>query len=170
MNTLSEAYLKIIGADGHPTELSIYQICLRGLIIFVVGLVIVRLGDRRSLSQKTAFDAIFIVLLGSMLSRTINGNAPFLLTLGAAIVLMLVHRACAWAAQRSHGFGKLIKGREIVVVRDGRVEWKELARNLVSKHDFEEDLRLEAQTDDVSKIRVARLERSGDISFIQREG
>jgi len=37
----------------------------------------------------------------------------------------------------------------------------------ISKHDLEEDMRLDAKTEDLSKIQVARLERSGDISFIK---
>ena len=168
MNALHEVYLKVIGADGHPSELTVYQISLRCLIIFALGLIIVRVGDRRSLSEKTAFDAIFIVLLGSMLSRAINGNAPFALTIVSCFVLMIIHRVCAWGAQRSHAFGKIIKGRDIVIVRDGKIDWKALGRNLVSKHDLEEDLRLEAKTEDVNDIRVARLERSGDISFIKK--
>ena len=44
-----------------------------------------------------------------------------------------------------------------------------MKHNLVSKHDFEEDLRLDAKTVDVSSIQLARLERSGDISFIKKE-
>jgi uncharacterized membrane protein YcaP (DUF421 family) len=39
---------------------------------------------------------------------------------------------------------------------------------LVFKHDLEEDLRLTAQTEEISEIRAARLERSGDISFIKK--
>jgi uncharacterized membrane protein YcaP (DUF421 family) len=44
-----------------------------------------------------------------------------------------------------------------------------MRRSLISDHDFEEDLRLDAKTEDVSTIQVARLERSGDISFIKKE-
>jgi uncharacterized membrane protein YcaP (DUF421 family) len=44
-----------------------------------------------------------------------------------------------------------------------------MSRNHISKHDLEEDLRLSARTDDLSKIRIARVERSGDISFIKNE-
>ena len=44
-----------------------------------------------------------------------------------------------------------------------------MRRNHISKHDLEEDLRLDAQIDDISRVRVARVERSGDISFIKRE-
>jgi uncharacterized membrane protein YcaP (DUF421 family) len=165
-----DLYLKIIGVDGHPTQLSLWQIVLRGIIIFIVGLVMVRAGDRRSLAQKTAFDALFIVLLGSMLSRAINGSGPFLLTLAASAALMIVHRGCALFAHHSHPFGKVVKGTEVTLVRDGRMDEQAMQSALVSRHDLEEDMRLSAKTDDVSQIRVARLERSGDISFIKKSG
>lgn len=169
MNALQNSFVMFLGQDGKATDLTLLQISLRGLIIFVVGLALVRIGDRRSLSEKTAFDAIFIVLVGSMLSRAINGTAPFLTTIAAGIALMIIHRACAFGACRLHWFGRLIKGRPVTLVRNGEVDWVEMQRSLVSKHDFEEDLRLDAKTEDVSTIAVARLERSGDISFIKKE-
>jgi uncharacterized membrane protein YcaP (DUF421 family) len=61
----------------------------------------------------------------------------------------------------------LIKGQSDVIVENGNVNWKVLRRNHISKHDLEEDLRLNAKTEDISKIRIARVERSGDISFIK---
>ena len=41
-------------------------------------------------------------------------------------------------------------------------------RNHVSMPDLDEDMRLSAHIDDLSKIRLARIERSGDISFIKK--
>jgi hypothetical protein len=35
-------------------------------------------------------------------------------------------------------------------------------------HDLDEDMRLGVHTDDLSSIRIARVERSGDISFIKK--
>jgi uncharacterized membrane protein YcaP (DUF421 family) len=43
-----------------------------------------------------------------------------------------------------------------------------MRRNHVSTHDLEEDLRLNGHIDDVSQVRLARIERSGDISFIKK--
>ena len=169
VQTLQDFYLKVFGIDGHPNDLTVLQVSLRCFLIFAVGLALVRVGDRRSLSEKTAFDAIFIVLLGSILSRAINGTGPLLLTLWASTFLMLIHRLCAYIAYRSHGFGKVIKGQEVTLIHDGTVDWAAMQKKLVSKHDLEEDLRLDAKTEDVSKIKVARLERSGDISFIKKE-
>ncbi len=40
---------------------------------------------------------------------------------------------------------------------------------MVSKHDLEEDLRLDAKTEDISKVCIARIERSGDVTFIKKE-
>jgi uncharacterized membrane protein YcaP (DUF421 family) len=169
VETLYSLNLKIFGSDGHPTELTLLQICLRGLIILIAGLVIVRAGDRRSLSQKTAFDAVFIVLLGSMLSRGINGTGPFWLTIAASFGMMLIHRVCAFFAFRHNRFEKLVKGTEVVLVRDGKADRKAMAQSLVSQNDLEEDMRLNAKTDHLSDIRLAQLERSGDISFIETE-
>lgn len=44
-----------------------------------------------------------------------------------------------------------------------------MKQGLVSEHDLEEDLHLDAKTEDISDIQTARLERSGDISFIKRK-
>ena len=169
MNALQNLFLTLLGPDGKATELTLLHISLRAFFIFVVGLAIVRIGDRRSLAEKTAFDAIFIVLIGSMLSRAINGTAPFFTTIVAGIVLMLIHRACAFGACKSHAFGKLLKGAPVTLVRNGKIDHAEMRRSLVSEHDLEEDLRLDAKTEDVSTIASARLERSGDISFIKKE-
>jgi uncharacterized membrane protein YcaP (DUF421 family) len=169
MNALQNFFLVLLGPDGKASELTVANISLRGFLIFVVGLALVRVGDRGALAQKTAFDAVFIVLLGSMLSRAINGTAPFFATIAGAIALMVIHRIFAFAAHKSHGFGQLIKGKPITVVRNGEVDWQQLKRALVSKHDFEEDLRLDGKTEDVSTVQLARLERSGDISFIKKK-
>jgi uncharacterized membrane protein YcaP (DUF421 family) len=40
--------------------------------------------------------------------------------------------------------------------------------NHISIHDLQEDLRLDAQLEDISSVRVARVQRSGDISFIKK--
>jgi uncharacterized membrane protein YcaP (DUF421 family) len=71
------------------------------------------------------------------------------------------------AAYYSHAFGTLVKGKPVVLMQDGRLQRQNMLREHISQHDLEEDMRLGAKTDDLSKIQVARLERSGDISFIK---
>jgi len=69
----------------------------------------------------------------------------------------------------SHAFGIMLKGKPAVLVQNGRLQHKNMLWNHISEHDLQEDLRLEAKTEDLSKINVARVERSDDISFIKAE-
>jgi uncharacterized membrane protein YcaP (DUF421 family) len=158
----------LLGLDAQPKDLSFLQISLRAIVIFIVSLVMIRLGHKRSLSRKTAFDSVLIVLLAAILSRAINGSAPFFPTIGGALVLVALHRLVAWIAFHSHTFGKLVKGSDDLLVHDGKYIISEMSRNHVSKRDIEEDMRLSAKTSDISTIGDARIERSGDISFIAR--
>jgi len=135
----------------------------------VATLIMVRLGHKRSLARKTAFDAVLIVILASVLSRAINGSSAFFATLGGGLVIVALHRLFASAAYHWHWFGFLIKGSPELIVRDGKMLRDVMRRNHVSEHDLEEDLRLDAQMEDASKVKIARVERSGDISFIKKE-
>jgi uncharacterized membrane protein YcaP (DUF421 family) len=126
----------------------------------------VRVSARRSLAKRTVFDSIFLVILASVLARAINGSADLLSTLGGGFVLVARHRLLAMFAFYSHAFGNLIKGPEQVLLHDGQMVNGALRWNHISRHDLEEDLRLSLHTDDLKRVRVARLERSGTISFI----
>ena len=169
MNTFSELLQTLLGIGVQPKDLTFLQVSVRGVVVFIAALIMVRLSSKRSLAEKTAFDAVLVVIIGSMLARVINGSEAFFPTLGTGFVLVLLHRLFGVAAYYSHAFGFLVKGTPAVLVQNGRLECKNMFWNHISKHDLEEDLRLDARTDDLSKIKTARLERSGDISFIKTE-
>lgn len=169
MNTFSELLQTLLGISSQPKELTFLQISVRGVIVFIATLAMVRLSSKRSLAEKTAFDAVLVVIIGSMLSRAINGSAAFLPTLGSGFVLVLLHRLFGLTAYYSHAFGVLLKGKPAVLVQNGRLQHKNMLWNHISEHDLQEDMRLEAKTEDLSKIKTARVERSGDISFIKAE-
>jgi uncharacterized membrane protein YcaP (DUF421 family) len=164
-----DLFARLLGLSLEPRDLTFLQISLRGAVVFIATLIMVRLGHKRSLARKTAFDAILMVILASVLSRGINGSASFFPTLGGGLVLVLIHRLFALAAFHSHWFGILIKGEPDIIVEDGQVDRRNVRRNHISMHDLQEDLRLNAHTEDLERIKVARVERSGDISFIKRE-
>jgi uncharacterized membrane protein YcaP (DUF421 family) len=169
MNTMSQLFQDLLGLGIEPKQLTFLQISLRGIIVFVATLVMVRISSKRSLAEKTAFDATLLVIIASVLARAINGSAPFFPTLGSGFVLVLLHRSLALTAYYSHGFGILIKGKPAVLVENGKLQRRNMSLNHISEHDLEEDMRLDAATEDLSKIKVARVERSGDISFIKAE-
>src|SRR6266478_8148406 len=119
----------LLGLGSEPKDFTFFQISLRGIIVFLVALVMVRLGDKRFLSKKTAFDAILGFILASMLARAVNGSVAFFPPLGGGFVLVGVHRLLAWLSFRWDAFGVLVKGQTDVLVRDGKPDRQKLRAN-----------------------------------------
>src|SRR6476661_10176441 len=135
MNAFWNSFEALLGLGVEPKDLTFTQISLRGIIVFLVTLATVRLGHKRSLSRKTPFDAVLLVILASVLSRAINGSAAFFATIGGGVVLVLIHRLFAYLAFYSHGFGILVKGKPDIIVHDGECDFPAMRRNHVSIHD-----------------------------------
>jgi uncharacterized membrane protein YcaP (DUF421 family) len=169
MNAFSEFAQALLGLGVEPKHLTSLQVSTRGIIVFIATLIMVRISSKRSLAEKTAFDAALIIIIASVLSRAINGSAPFVPTLVVGFVLVLLHRLLALGAYASHTFGILVKGKPVTIVENGRVDRKNMRANHITQHDLEEDMRLDAEIDDLRQIKVARVERSGDISFIKAQ-
>jgi uncharacterized membrane protein YcaP (DUF421 family) len=111
----------LLGLDLEAHDLDALQIGLRAFIVYLVVLAVVRLGHKRFLGRSTAFDAILAILLGSVASRAITGNAPFFPTLVACGVLVAVHAVFAMLAFRSHRFGVVVKGKRTALIRAGQL-------------------------------------------------
>ena len=167
MNALIDVANSLLGLKANPQNLTFLQISLRGATVFVAALVMVRMGDKRFLSKKTAFDAILGFILASMLARAVNGSVSFFPTLGGGFMLVGLHRTMAWLARKSHRFGNLVKGRCDLLIQDGRVVEGAMRQNNLSEHDLLEDLRLNGNVDDPQTVRAAFVERNGQISVVK---
>ena len=164
-----DSFNAFLGIGIEPKQLTFLQIAARGIIVFIVALVMVRLGDKRFLSKKTAFDAILGFILASMLARAVNGSAPLWQTLGGGFVLVGLHRLVAHVSRRSHRLGVLVKGASDVVIRDGKTVATAMRQNDLSEDDLLEALRLNAAVDKAADVKIAYIERNGDISVVPFE-
>lgn len=155
-----------LGLEGK--ELTAVHMMLRAGVVFVLSLGMLRVGDKRFMGRSTAFDVFLGIVFGSVVSRAITGNAPFFPALAAALALVLLHWLFAAAAFRSHGFGRLVKGRRLQLVRDGEVLWEAMRKSHITTRDLEEALRNNGGGADVRDVKAAYIERDGNISVITR--
>jgi uncharacterized membrane protein YcaP (DUF421 family) len=72
-------------------DITVPQIALRAVIVFVIGLIIVRFAARRFMGRSSPFDFVVAVIIGSSMSRTITGNTPLLATLVSIAVVIALH-------------------------------------------------------------------------------
>ena len=148
-------------------ELSTLQVCLRAFVVYLVLIGYVRFAKKRFLSEATGFDAILVIVIGSVASRAISGTAPFIPSLAGTFVLVLVHWVISYITQNSALLGYIVKGKDTVLIRDGKIDREALAASHMSEDDLEEDLRQEG-IETPTQVKMARLERSGRLSVIRK--
>jgi uncharacterized membrane protein YcaP (DUF421 family) len=166
MVELLETSRRLLGLGRDVADVTVLQMALRTVVVYAVSLAIIRVGSRRFLSKASAFDMVVAIMLGSIMSRAINGSAPFLPTLGSGAVLVGIHWVLAALAYRIDWLGPVVKGSAIALVRDGTVDRDAMRRAGVSAHDLEQALRAQAKVTDPSRVRLAVLERDGTISVL----
>lgn len=159
-----------LGIGVAPESFNTLQVTLRAVVIYLGGLVILRVGENRFLGKFTAFDIILGFILGGILSRAINGSGPLAPTLAATVLLVGLHFLLAKTAFHSHRFGEAVKGKPELLVRDGEILWDGMRRKSLSQLDLEEALRLHAHLADCDEVKEARFERNGDISVVKKKG
>ncbi len=167
METFFSLLKEILGLD--TDTLTMYQIAARCVVIYIIGIALVRFGKKRFLGKIAAFDTILAIIIGSLLSKTVTDTDYFLEILGATFIFIMLHRLFSFIAAYSDRFGNWIKGHERVVLKDGELLREAMKKSSLSYQDVMQSLRQNAQTEDVSKVKTATLERSGDISVILKE-
>ena len=156
----------LLGLDLEPKDLNLLQMSLRGVIVFGATLVIVRLANKRFLSNMSAFDAILGFMLASVLARAINGSSAFFPTLGVGFVLVLLHRFLGKLAFHSKKFEDLVKGHTNVLVSKGKADEDAMRQHNITQADLYEQMRLHGNVEDMKEVQTAVLERSGEISVV----
>jgi uncharacterized membrane protein YcaP (DUF421 family) len=140
---------------------------VRAVLIYAGGFILIRLGKHRLLGHSTPFDIVLGIVLGSLLSRAINGVASVPVTIAAAAALISFHTFVSWLARRSHAIEEAVRGRPAVIIRDGRIQSDNMRRADLSAGDLEEALRLRAGLSEATSVAQALLERNGEISVIR---
>lgn len=163
----ADLYAGLRAALGLEVDLAtVLQIIVRAVVVYLAGVLLVRIGDRRFLGKNAAFDVVFGVVLGSLFGRAV---APSLSVAGAVIggiALVGLHWLFALIAFHVDWFGRLIKGDAHALMQHGIIDWAAMRRNHISEKDLLSALRLNGQVTELRGVSLATLERSGDVSVI----
>jgi uncharacterized membrane protein YcaP (DUF421 family) len=169
MTTFSQAMEWIFGGDFPNDPLRLHQIAMRGATVYLLGLLVVRVGKSRLISRASALDVILGFMLGSLLSRGITGNASISGTFVASAVLVAMHSLFTAIGFHWHALGSMIKGHVRPVIDDGRPLEANLRRSHISEEDLLGELRLQG-VESCAQVERAFKERNGEVSVIKKRG
>lgn len=95
---------------GEGKDLNALQMSDRGIAIFFIALILIRISGRRSFGVRTPLDNIITISLGAIMSRAVVGASDFVPVVVCCFVIVLLHRLFGWLIANSKAFGKLIEG------------------------------------------------------------
>jgi len=160
-----EILLKIF---GEGKDLNALQMSCRGIVIFFVALVLIRISGRRSFGVRSPLDNIITISLGAIMSRAVVGASDFVPVIVCCFVIVLMHRSIGWLIASYKGFGRFIEGEKILLFKNGSFLKENMKRALVCEEDLMQGVRKSALTEDMEKIDKVFMERNGDISAIRK--
>ena len=143
---------------------------VRGLAIYVMLLVIIRLSGRRTLAQMTPFDLVIVLVISETTQQAMLGE-DFSITNAILVILTLfvTDIGLSYIKRWSPKAGHVIDGLPTVLVTDGRYDERALRGCRLDKEDVMEAARAQEGIERVADIKFAILEVSGNISVIPKK-
>jgi uncharacterized membrane protein YcaP (DUF421 family) len=155
----------LLGSAAEPAHLTTLEVSVRSLIVVGCAMVVVRVAAQRFRPEAAPFDVIVGVLLGSILSRTINGPSSMIPTIACAVLLVLVPWLAGRISWRGQRLADFLQGAPVPPFPNGRRDADASRRDNISEPDLDQVLRFWGRPADA---RLVTLERSGHISVARR--
>src|SRR5215472_4091207 len=145
-----------------------WEFVLRGIIIYVVLIILLRVTGKRQVGQMSPFDLVLLLVLSNAVQNSMNGGDNSVI---GGVILAMTLVAINWLVAtwtfKSKWAEALIEGRPQVLIHNGKLFEKALAKSRLTRHELESALR-ESGCCDIDDVQAAFLENDGKISVIRK--
>lgn len=145
-----------------------WELLIRGLIVYVFLLCLIRLTGRRQTGMLTPFDFILLLILSNTVQNAMNGGDN---SLGGGLFLAGTLISVNWCMLLLSRHSRLVNwalvGRPVFLVRDGVVQEKVMHRERITHHELMFALRSSGLAN-IEQAKEVILETNGTINVIHR--
>lgn len=149
-------------------DLPWWEFIVRGAMIYLALLAMVRLSGRRTIGQFTPFDLLVVMLLSESVSNGLSGGDNSVTGgLIIAATLIVLNGSIGLLSARNRKVEALVEGEVVLIGRDGVFFDKTMHRNRIGETDIEQALR---EADCARhEMRCAFLEADGSITIMKKK-
>lgn len=144
------------------------DIALRGIVLYIFIVLVMRVIGRRELSSMTPFDLVLVIILGDAVQQGLTQD-DYSVT-GAIIAIATIASLqvfTSYLSFRSRRMRKILEGEPIVLVDRGALVDRNLKRERMTADEVEEEMR-QQQIASLDDVEWGILESNGSISFIKK--
>jgi uncharacterized membrane protein YcaP (DUF421 family) len=141
---------------------------LRPILVYLVLVALLRIFGKRELAQLNSFDLVVLMCLANTVQNAIIGNDNSLLGgIAGAFALLGFNYLVVRFVLRHRRLDRIIEGRPVVLIRNGVVQLKALASEMLTTHDLHTAAHRQGFRS-LSDIKTMILEPSGTV-FLERK-
>lgn len=145
-------------------------VLIRTTIIYLTLLIALRLTGKRQVGELQLSELITTFMISELATTPIqNLSIPLIYSVMPIILLLCAEIILSFLATKSNGFKKMFFGNPSIIIRNGVINQKELARLRIGINELLGELRIK-DIGDVSDVNYAILEQNGKLSvFLKKE-
>ncbi|MFC5402049.1 DUF421 domain-containing protein [Cohnella soli] len=144
-------------------------ILLRTLFMYLFIFLIMRMMGKREIGKLSVFDLVISIMIAEIAVIVIESSDKSLyLAIAPIALLAIVQLGIAFASLKSRKIRTLIDGKPSVMIRNGRLNRKEMFKQRYNLDDLMQQLR-ENQVADIREVELAVLESTGKLSVIVKK-
>jgi len=145
------------------------EMVLRGLAIYVLLLLLFRIGGKRALSEVTTFDFVLLLIVAEATQQALLGE-DYSLTNAVVVIMTLIGLDIALSVwkQRWPRVAQIIEGVPLVIVEDGKPIRSRMDRERIDDEDVLSAARQHQGLERMDQIKYAVLERNGGITVVPK--
>ncbi len=168
---LADAAPSAPGAPSGMWTLSLpwWEFIVRGCIVYVFLLVLIRITGKRQVGQLAPFDLILLLVLSNAVQNAMNGGDN---SVGggliSAVTLVLLNYTIGYATYRSKKLEAIVEGRPDIIIHNGQLYTDVMKRAKLTHHELDAALR-QAGCCNVNEVHMAVLENNGAISVVPKK-
>ena len=145
-----------------------WELIVRAIIVYVFLIVLLRLTGKRQIGQLAPFDLVLLLVLSNSVQNSMNGGDNSLIGgIISATTLIALNFALGTLTFRSKRMERLIEGQPEVLIHNGRLFEKTMARAQLTHHELNAALR-QAGCSTIAEVHCAILENNGTITVTPR--
>lgn len=138
-------------------------------VLYILAFVVFRLMGKRSISHLAPFDIAVVIIIGESVAIGIEETDKSILHSVVPIVALgCLQFGLTWINIKMRTVEKVTQGIASVIIKDGKIDKKNLAAQHLSQSDLTIALR-EQGMENIQDVKAARLEATGHISVLPME-
>ena len=145
------------------------ELIARGLMTYVLLLVLLRITGKRQVGQLAPFDLVLLLVLSNAVQNAMNGgDNSWTAGLISATTLVTINWLVGLLTSKSKLMEGFIEGRPQILIHNGKILQNVIAQEKITCHELMAALRAEGCAN-VSEVHFAVLENNGRITVVLRK-